>query len=121
MQAGGKTVSPSDSRQAKLSAVDRLVALTGAGRTAGASAGAPHRPDAHQLHVEHLEHLHRLHTEHLEHLHHLHTEHVEHMAHQQGTSPAAQHGATAAAAARPKKAAPAPVTPGPRPYPRKPV
>jgi hypothetical protein len=124
MGSGGKTVSPSDNRQvsvdpnAKLTAVDRLVELAaGAGKTAGHSAGAsvPHHPDAHQLHVEHLEHLHRLHTEHLEHLHHLHTEHLQHMTHQQsqGTSAGTQYGTTAAAAAKPKKPKSGPATPGP--------
>ena len=44
------------------------------------------KPDAHQLHEDHLAHLHRLHEEHVAHLSTLHTEHVAHLQHLARTS-----------------------------------
>jgi hypothetical protein len=111
MQAGGKTVSPQHSRTLPADSPNGQTSLTavllaaGAGKSAGTTAGhsvgaapksaAAVKPDAHQLHVEHVEHLHKLHTEHLEHLHTLHTEHVEHMTHE-ASHPAAAPGPKAA-------------------------
>jgi hypothetical protein len=122
MQAGGKTVSPSNSPgpasdnpngPARLSAVERLELAVAAGKSAGttaghstgtprpkapAYAGSAHPSKGHPTPESH--HLHELHVAHLAHLAHLHALHLEHLQH------VAAHPVTHSATPKPKSAVP---------------